>query len=226
MAFLRYIAVACACLGSLAALADNAVSGTIFLATAAGEPLPERANFVVFIEGNDPASSSALSQARSTVSPAHISHKGQAFSPRVLVVTTGTTIDFKNDDRIYHNAFSLSKSKSFDLGIYPEGTSKFVTFDEPGLVRVYCNMHPDMISNILVLENPYFFVTSDDGKYHIEDLPGGDFTLRVWAEQADEMERRIAVTSDQALVEDFTAALRPRFRQHKNKFGKAYRDKY
>jgi plastocyanin len=211
---------------SLAAIADSSVSGTIRLDDPTGNRLPSAANFVAFIEGNDPASSAALAQIHTTASPPHISHKDQAFSPRVLVITTGTTVDFKNDDRIYHNAFSLSKSKPFDLGIYPEGTSKFVTFNEPGLVRVYCNMHPEMISNILVLGNQYFAVTSDNGRFHIGDLPNGNFTLRIWSEHAGELSRVLSVTGDQPLVEDFTAISRPQFGQHNNKFGKPYRDKY
>lgn len=225
MSVLR-ILLACGCLISAAALAGNSVGGTVFLVDQAGEALPNSANFVVFVEGIDPASRSALLNTHSEGDPPHISHKGQAFSPRVLVITTGTTVDFKNDDRIYHNAFSLSKQKTFDLGIYPEGTSKFVTFEQPGLVRVYCNMHPDMISNILVLDNPYFSVTRDDGNYRIDDLPNGTFSLRVWAENAGELERRVVITGDQAVIEDFTATARPQFDQHKNKFGKPYRDKY
>jgi plastocyanin len=211
---------------SFAAIADSSVNGTIRLEDSSGDRLPNAGNFVAFIEGNDPASSAALAQTHTTASAPHISHKDQAFSPRALVITTGTTVDFKNDDRIYHNAFSLSKSKPFDLGIYPEGTSKFVTFNEPGLVRVYCNMHPAMISNILVLGNPYFAVTSDDGQFHIDDLPNGNFTLRIWSEHAEEHSRTLSVTGDQPLVEDFTAIARPQFKQHNNKFGKPYRDKY
>lgn len=206
--------------------AANTVSGAISVVDNSGESLASAANFVVFVEGNDPDSIAALRKVDDESSHPHISHKGQAFSPRVLVITTGTTVDFKNDDRIYHNAFSLSKSKPFDLGIYPEGTSKFVTFEQPGLARVYCNMHPNMISNILILTNRYFSVTTDDGEYLIDDLPNGDFTVRVWSEHADELERRVILAGDQTSNEDFEATSRPQFKQHRNKFGKPYRDKY
>lgn len=216
----------CALLVSVGCHAGNIVTGTIAVVDNSGESLPGAANIVVFVEGNDADSTAALGMVDDESSRPHVSHKGQAFSPRVLVITTGTTVDFKNDDRIYHNAFSLSKSKPFDLGIYPVGTSKFVTFEQPGLVRVYCNMHPDMISNILVLANRYFFVTADDGQYSIDDLPDGDFTVRIWSEYANQIERRIVLAGGQTMTEDFEATSRPQFKQHRNKFGKSYRDKY
>ena len=214
------------CMCSFVATADSSVSGTIQLEDSTGNRLPTAANIVVFVEGNDSASSNVLLQMQKAASPPHISHKEQAFSPRVLVITAGTTVDFKNDDRIYHNAFSLSKAKPFDLGIYPEGTSKYVTFNEPGLVRVYCNMHPAMISNILVLGNQYFTLTSDDGRFRIGSLPNGNFTLRIWSENAEQQSRVLNVTGNQTLTEDFTAIAHPQFKQHNNKFGKPYRDKY
>src|SRR5256885_13468033 len=96
-----------------------------------------------------------------------------AFTPPVLPIMQGTTVEFPNDDPIFHNVFSLSKTKPFDLGLYKRGTNKSVTFDQPGLVKVYCNIHEKMIGYIAVLENPYFTLTDKEGKFKIADVPPG-----------------------------------------------------
>lgn len=148
------------------------------------------------------------------------------FSPQVLVIQAGTTVDFLNDDGIFHNAFSLSRSQPFDLGIYPRGMSKTVTFNVPGLVRVYCNIHPNMVSNILVLETSHYTVTGDDGQFALNNLPDGNFTVRTWAEHADEQSHKVVVSNGSSRQLDLTMATRPRLVRHRNKFGKPYRAKY
>ena len=97
--------------------------------------------------------------------------------PYVLAVTVGSTVDFPNSDRIYHNVFSLSKPRRFDLGRYPRGQSRSVRFDRPGVVRVFCEIHSHMSAFILVFAHRFFAVTDAEGRYRIDDVPPGTYTL-------------------------------------------------
>ena len=105
-----------------------------------------------------------------------------SFSPRVIAIKVGTTVRFNNFDKIYHNAWSLSKSNPFDLGTFKSPDFKEITFKKPGLVKVFCNIHPEMISSILVLKNKFFKVTDQNGDYEFTNLPAGNITVRVWVE--------------------------------------------
>ena len=204
----------------------NTIAGSIRVEPAQGGKAPDPDAVVVFLEGNDVASSAALKTGAADGVMPHISHKGVQFSPRVLPVAAGTTVDFLNDDGVFHNAFSLSKAAPFDLGIYPQGTSRVVTFDTPGLVRVYCNIHPDMVANVLVLQNRHFDVTEGDGIYRLMGIPDGNYTLRAWAEYADAAARVITVWGGGVVAENFVLTARRQFAPHRNKFGKPYRKKY
>src|SRR5204862_575169 len=97
--------------------------------------------------------------------------RNETFVPHLLAITAGTTVDFPNSDRIYHNVFSLSKTKSFDLGRYAAGRSKSIQFDRPGIVRVFCDIHSHMNAFILVFNHRFFTVTDTDGRYRIENVP-------------------------------------------------------
>ena len=114
-----------------------------------------------------------------------------ALLPPVLAVTVGTTVAFPNEDDTFHNVFSYSKAKRFDLGRYSKGETKSVQFDEPGLVKVFCEIHKVMRAAILVLENPFHTMVEKDGTFRIPDLPAGQYQLAVW--QADVGEQRVAV---------------------------------
>lgn len=127
-----------------------------------------------------------------TVHP-QVVQKDQAFVPEVLPILVGTTVDFPNLDPVFHNVFSYSKAKKFDLGRYPKGHSKSVTFDTPGLIKVFCEIHSSMRAHILVLEQPYFALVSEDGSFRIPNVPAGDYTLNVWQENAPDKQRVITV---------------------------------
>lgn len=109
-----------------------------------------------------------------------LDQKNENFAPHVLAITTGTSVEFLNSDRTYHNVFSLSKGNSFDLGRYPPGRSKSVRFDHPGIVRVFCEIHSHMNAFILVFAHSHFAVTSADGEYRIEGVPPGAYNVTVW----------------------------------------------
>ena len=102
-----------------------------------------------------------------------LDQRNEAFAPYVLAVSVGTTVDFPNSDRTYHNVFSLSKARRFDLGRYPRGESRSVRFDEPGVVRVFCEIHSHMNAFILVFAHRYFATTEADGRYRIDDVRRG-----------------------------------------------------
>lgn len=108
--------------------------------------------------------------------------RNETFVPHILAVTTGTTVDFPNSDRIYHNVFSLSKPRPFDLGRYAAGRSKSIRFDRPGIVRVFCDIHSHMSAFILVFTHPFYAVTDVDGGYHIDDVPPGNYSVVAWNE--------------------------------------------
>jgi plastocyanin len=116
--------------------------------------------------------------------PGHVvlDQRDERFVPHVLAITTGTVVDFPNSDRIFHNVFSLSKTRPFDLGRYAAGRSKAVTFDRPGIVRVFCDIHSHMNAFILVFNHPFFTLTDMDGRYRIDNVPPGTYNLVAWNE--------------------------------------------
>jgi plastocyanin len=113
---------------------------------------------------------------------ARMDQKNETFEPHVLAIMAGTVVDFPNNDRTYHNVFSLSKTKSFDLGRYAVGRSKAIRFDRPGIVRVFCDIHSHMSAFILVFAHRYFSVTDEDGRYRIGSVPPGTYTVMTWNE--------------------------------------------
>jgi len=155
--------------------------------------------------------------------------KNKRFIPHVLAVPVGATVDFPNHDPIFHNVFSNYSGKTFDLSLYPPGTSRKVVFDRPGIVRVFCNIHPTMSAIIAVLDTPWFAVSDPSGQFEIRNVPPGNYTLHVFHERATEETLR-------ALVRPVTVGrAAPRALQslrisetgyipapHKNKWGKDY----
>ena len=111
-----------------------------------------------------------------------MNQRNQTFVPHALPIMTGTTVDFPNSDRIYHNVFSLSKPGPFDLGRYAAGRSKSVRFDRPGIVRVFCEIHSHMSAFILVFGHPFFTMTDNDGGYRLTNVPPGTYTIVAWNE--------------------------------------------
>jgi len=109
-----------------------------------------------------------------------LDQKDLMFRPLVLPVVVGTTVDFPNNDDVFHNVFSYSSPKEFDLGRYPIGKSKKVTFDHPGVVNVYCDIHAYMYATILVMDNPFFATPDNEANYVIPNLPEGTYQLGFW----------------------------------------------
>jgi plastocyanin len=126
----------------------------------------------------------------------------ETFVPHVLAVRTGTTVDFPNSDRIYHNVFSLSPTRRFDLGRYAVGRSKAVRFDQPGVVRVFCDIHSHMSAFILVFSHRYFAVTQPDGTYQLPPVPAGTYMLAGWYEGEVRANRQVVVRAGDTAVVD------------------------
>lgn len=136
---------------------------------------------------------------------ARMDQRNESFVPHVLAITVGTTVDFPNSDPIFHNVFSLSKVKPFDLGRYPMGHFRSVRFDRPGIVRVFCDIHSHMSAFILVFGHRFFSVTDDEGRYRIDDVPPGSYTVVVWNELLPQTTRPVVVPPEGGIVSlDFT----------------------
>jgi plastocyanin len=160
---------------------------------------PDRRRSVVYLEEAPQAAFETPPPGR-----ARLDQRNETFVPYVLAVTVGSTVDFPNDDPIYHNVFSLSKPKRFDLGRYPRGQSRSVVFDRPGVVRVFCEIHSHMTAFILVFAHRYFAVTDAEGRYRIEGVPLGSYTLAVWNDGAVRARREMRVGSaGDAVEQDF-----------------------
>jgi len=109
-----------------------------------------------------------------------LAQKGQAFDPRVVVVPAGGTVDFPNLDPIYHNVFSVSPPRRFDLGKYPRGQSRSIKFPRPGQVNVFCDIHSNMAAFILVVPNHHWARPAADGSFELAGLPPGRYRVRAW----------------------------------------------
>jgi plastocyanin len=165
-------------------------------AHAAHEPADQQRRSVVYLE-------SAPSLAFPDVEPqrATLDQRNETFVPHVLAITVGTTVDFPNSDRVYHNVFSLSGPRRFDLGRYAAGRSRSVRFDRPGIVRVFCEIHSHMSAFILVFNHRYFAVTAADGRYQIGRVPPGRYTLVAWNEGSIRESRAVTIGDEGGFVE-------------------------
>lgn len=115
-----------------------------------------------------------------------IEQRGKAFAPHVMAVPVGSTVSFPNFDPIFHNVFSLSKAKPFDLGMYKNGETREVTLDKPGIVRLGCNLHANMSAYLIVVDAPHYVVVDGDGSYSFKSLAPGKYRVQAWNEQSGE----------------------------------------
>jgi plastocyanin len=160
--------------------------------------------------------------------PFRLVQKDKMFTPHLLVVPTGSSVDFPNHDPFFHNVFSLFNGKRFDLGLYESGTSRAVRFDREGVSYIFCNIHPEMGAVVLALSTPYYGVSTTAGTVAIHNVPPGSYRLHVWSEAAQsanpvDAERIVQVsTVPVALGEIPLQAAADPMAHHKNKFGDDY----
>jgi len=205
------LALACSA-GVVVPLHAGAVSGVVRAVTKAGGA---GALAVVYAEPLDSAAPRAPRRVTLT-------QKNKTFQPRVLAVPIGSTVDFPNNDGLYHNVFSLSAPQPFDLGLYRAGESRSRTFTAPGVYRVFCNIHPQMSAVVVVAPTAYATVAASDGSYML-DLPPGRYRVTAMSERAAPVTVEVTSTPGASNAPELTldesqwAAT-----QHKNKFGKDY----
>ena len=156
---------------------------------------------VVYLEGDFRSQA-----ANSPKTPAQVAQKNIAFAPDLLPVLVGTAVDFPNMDDTYHNVFSYSKTKRFDLGRYRKDEKPTtVVFDKAGAVTIHCEIHERMRGTILVLETPYFLKTDTAGRYRLEHLPAGNYVLKAWVAGDDVRQRPVELKAGTTLRVDFPA---------------------
>lgn len=163
--------------------------------TGLGMPPPRdatpRQQSVVYLEE---APREAFEMARHT--HATIDQRGETFVPHIVAIEAGGWVDFPNSDEIYHNVFSLSPLAAFDLGRYAAGQSKSVQFNQPGIVRVFCDIHSHMSAFVVVFGHRYFAVTDTNGHYQLDDVPAGTRTLVAWHERFGTISQQVEIPED------------------------------
>jgi hypothetical protein len=130
-----------------------------------------------------------------------MAQKNLAFSPPLLPIRVGTKVEFPNEDDVYHNIFSYSSVKRFDLGRY-RSTDRPVPseiFDEPGVVTLRCDIHEHMRGAILVLDTPYFVISDGFGNYHLDHLPAGNYVLKAWIDSKTTLQKPVQLVDGQTL---------------------------
>ena len=204
-----------------ASCAAGTVTGKVTLVKD-GKELPDSSNVVVWVEGTHRPS---VTPTPAAAKSGEMKQASKRFQPRVVAVPKNSTVEFPNLDPIYHNVFSVSGANRFDLGLYRSGASKPKTFDEAGLVRVYCNIHPQMVGFVMVVDSDYVTVTPPSGQFEIANVPPGARVLKVWHEEAPaEISIPITVKAAGDAVSPIRidiSAYKPE--PHKNKYGKDYK---
>ena len=180
-----------------------------------GRALPSTAYPTRAVGTHDPASLPEIKSVvvylkdfafRGTLPPtkAELRQEHETFVPHVIAITRGSTVDFPNDDPIFHNVFSLSSAASFDLRRYPKGQSRSQVFSKAGIVKVYCNIHSHMSATILVLDHPYFVIPNLDGTFELPGVPAGQYALVGWHERVGERRVEVKVERGKAATVDIS----------------------
>jgi plastocyanin len=206
------------------------VRGKISIQEANGKrakPL-QLSNVVVWLNESEP-SETALVKVNAV--KAKIVQKNKTFTPHVLAIPVGSTVEFPNADPIFHNAFSNYNGQIFDIGLYPPGSTRSVKFQKPGIVRVFCNIHASMSAVIVVLSSPWFATSDAEGSFEIRDVPEGEYRLELYYERATEqtlsgLQRDVSVGPETVDTGTITISESGYLSiPHLNKYGKPYPSK-
>ena len=132
-----------------------------------------------------------------------IRQRDETFVPRVVAVPTGSVVEFPNDDPIYHNVFSLSRAREFNLGRYPRGQSKSVRFERPGIVKVFCEIHSHMTATVMVFNHPWFAVPDEKGQFTLLEAPTGSHEIVAWHERLGDSPQKITIEAGRPTEANF-----------------------
>lgn len=212
---LRLLAIA----SGLVSVGLNAapVSGTIGFVTKRGQR-PVINETLIWLEPVSPA----IKVARRAPESVQMTTRNKMLMPHVLAIPVGSSVSFPNEDPISHNLFSLSSGNAFDLGLYRKGAGKTETFNTPGIINVYCNVHPNMSAVIHVMSTPYYCFADANGRYAF-DVPPGRYHVVAWNEQGGTAETTVDVGTSAMTMAALTIDSRNfRVIQHMNKLGKPY----
>jgi hypothetical protein len=186
------------------------------------DPKATSAGVVVWLTPLDPVS---------PLKPGHyrLVQKDKEFTPHLLVIPTGSSVDFPNLDPFFHNVFSLFNGKRFDLGLYESGSSRAVHFDHDGVSYIFCNIHPEMSAVIVTLSTPYYEVSPADGSITLHGIPAATYEMHVWAEGSNARDlnaltRRVVLSASQKDLGVVDVPIDSHIQPHKNKFGEDYKD--
>ena len=172
--------------------------GVSDLSTPPARDLPDRRRAIVYLETAPRGAFEDREPQR-----ARMDQRNETFLPNVLPITVGSVVDFPNNDSTYHNVFSLSRVKRFDLGRYAQGRSKWVRFDRPGIVRVFCDIHSHMSAFIIVFNHRYFATTDDEGRYRIDGIPPGTYSVAAWHDGANRETKTVTIPESGSVELDF-----------------------
>jgi plastocyanin len=155
---------------------------------------PETRHVVVYVNDAPPRAVEPVKVA--------IRQRDEDFVPRVVAVPVGSEVEFPNDDPIYHNVFSLSRPKPFNLRRYPQGRTRRVRFDRPGIVKVFCEIHSDMRATVMVFNHPWFTVPDANGEFELRAVPPGDRDITAWHERLGDTTLRVRVEAGRSSTAD------------------------
>lgn len=156
-------------------------------------PVNELENVVLYLEGDFKSNDRPATRRRAEETELVIRQVNETFVPHVLAIQAGSTVHFPNGDPFFHNVFSLSGAKSFDLGRYPKNQVRSVRFDRPGIVKVFCHIHSHMNAVILVFDHPYFSTADGKGNFSLSQLPIGTHTLVAWHERLKPQKKSVRI---------------------------------
>jgi plastocyanin len=196
----------------------SSISGRVTILEKGDHPTDDVAQTVIWLTGTEAPAAQAEQVEMAT--------EGKQFVPRMVVLGLGSSVTFPNHDPFNHNVFSLSPEGSFDLGLYGRGQAKSATFNRPGIVRVYCNVHAQMRGLVLVLESALHTQPGGDGSFQLDGVPPGNYTLHAWHERGGESTQPLKVTGRALAPVAITLDARGyRLVQHKDKNGQSYSDR-
>ncbi|HWC16141.1 MAG TPA: hypothetical protein VG498_03975 [Terriglobales bacterium] len=197
---------------------------TATVRVAANEGKSDPTGVVISLTSLDPAKRVALKEA--PMHPALV-QKNKSFSPHLLVIPPGSTVDFPNRDPFFHNVFSLFEGKRFDLGLYESGTTRSVKFDKTGVSYIFCNIHPQMNAIVISLDTPYYAIVGSSGEARIANVEPGEYQMQVWAEglnrdEMDKLSSRVSVGDSPLRLGTLEIPSTETLAQHNNKYGRPY----